>query len=615
MSKLLRFLRPIWWLVILDVLLLGLQSYFALLIPNLMTNITKIMEYPQNYTQDMSSLIDLWNLHWITPTGDALQDTWIIGGFMIAFALGFLTCAFATSIITSHIGAFYAKSVRHDLFHKITSMSVGEYYDFGTASLITRTTNDIEQTQLSVQMGLRIMIMSPVSLAIAIVLICTNDPKLGLIVACVIPVLLIVVTILLILATPLFKKLQELMDKLTSVLRESLKGVRVIRAFNQEKREFGRFDKANKNLIDVGIRVDRIMSFGSPIIGILFDATYVAIYVYGFAKYDGAPASNTTIEFAGIVTSAEYAMQLMQSFMMFMFLLILLPRANACAKRINEVFASLNPIVEPTHPKTSLTNDGLVEFKDATFSFPKASAPTLSAISFVARPGKTTAIIGSTGSGKSTIVNLLPRFYDVSSGQVLIDGVDVRDYSKADLRGKLGFVPQTAQLFRGSLRENIAFGKEGATDEEIQEALRVAQANEFTDTLPNGLDFQVEQDGKNFSGGQKQRLAIARALVRKPEVYVFDDSFSALDFKTDIKLRKALKGYTSTSTIIIVAQRVSTIIDADNIIVLDNGKIVGQGNHADLLKTCQVYQEIVESQLDKEEIAKTLAMASSGGER
>ncbi|MFA6619539.1 MAG: ABC transporter ATP-binding protein [Bacilli bacterium] len=479
---------------------------------------------------------------------------------------------------------------------------------------MTRTTNDIEQTQASIQMGLRIMIMSPVSLGIAIVLICTSDAKLGLIVACVIPVLILVAVVLLSLATPLFKKLQDNMDKLTSVLRESLKGVRVIRAFNQEQREFSRFDKANKNLIDVGVRVDRIMSFGSPIIGICFDATYVAIYVYGFARYDGA-ASSTTINFAGIITSAEYAMSLMQSFMMFMFLFILLPRASACAKRINEVFASVNPIDEPKVAKTSKENDGLVEFKEATFTFPKASTPTLSAVTFSARPGETTAIIGSTGSGKSTIVNLLPRFYDVTAGQVLLDGVDVRDYDKGVLRGKMGFVPQTAQLFRGTLRENIAFGKEDASDNEIREALMVAQADEFTSTLPSGLDFMVEQDGKNFSGGQKQRLAIARALVRKPEVYVFDDSFSALDFKTDIHLRQALKSYTANSTIIIVAQRVSTIINADNIIVLNDGKVVGQGRHGDLLKTCPIYQEIVESQLDKEEIAKTMAMASAGGTR
>lgn len=615
MGKLLHYLRPIWWLVLIDVILLGLQSYFALLIPNLMSNITKIMEYPTNYTDDMKALIDLWNLHFISPSGNPLTDTWIIGGFMVAFAFGFLICAFATSIMTSRIGAFYAKSVRHSLFKKVTSMSVGEYYDFGTASLITRTTNDIEQTQLSIQMGLRIMIMSPVSLVIAIVLIFTNDPKLALIVSCIIPVLIVVATVLLVLATPLFKKLQELMDKLTSVLRESLKGVRVIRAFNQEDKEFNRFDKANKNLVDVGIRVDRIMSFGSPIIGICFDATYIGIYVYGFAKYDGAPATGAAIDFAGIVTSAQYAMQLMQSFMMFMFLLILIPRATACAKRINAVFASVNPIVEPTHPKTSEENNGVVEFKEVTFSFPKASAPTLSAISFTATPGKTTAIVGSTGSGKSTIISLIPRFYDVSAGQVLIDNVDVRDYDKRVLRGKLGFVPQTAQLFRGTLRENIAFGKEDATDEEIREALRVAQASEFTDSLEGGLDFEVEQDGKNFSGGQKQRLAIARALVRKPEIYIFDDSFSALDFKTDIQLRKALRDYTSNSTIIIVAQRVSTIIDAETIIVLDEGKIVGQGTHTALLKSCPVYQEIVESQLDKEEIAKTMAMASSGGER
>jgi ATP-binding cassette, subfamily B, multidrug efflux pump len=614
MTKLLRYLRPIWWEVLLQMLLLTLQSFFALIIPAFMTNITQIMEFPDSYSADMTGLLQFWNLSLFTPTGDRITDTWIIGGFMMGFAFLFLVCAFCSSLLGSHIGAFYAKSLRHDLFKKITSMSVSEYNEFGTASLITRTTNDIEQTQMAVQMGLRIMIMSPVSLALAIIMIMSRDMTLALIVALTIPFIVVVVTVLLVLANPLFKKLQTNIDKLTSVMRESLKGVRVIRAFNQQNREYSRFEKANKELVDVGIRVDRTMSFGSPLIGIAFDATYVGIYYYGFASIDGTPSS-IVIDFANIVTSAQYAMQLMQSFMMFMFLLIMLPRAQACAKRINAVLESINPICDPEKPESSQDHSGLVEFQDVTFSFPKAAAPTLSSITFTAKPGRTTAIIGSTGSGKSTVINLLPRFFDVSAGRVLVDGLDVRNYSKTELRNKMGFVPQTAQLFRGTLRDNIAFGKEDASDEEIQKALEVAQAKEFTDSLEKGLAAPVEQDGKNFSGGQKQRLAIARALVKKPEIYIFDDSFSALDFKTDIRLRKALKNYTGNSTIIIVAQRVSTIIDADNIVVLDEGKIVGQGTHKELLKSCSVYQEIVASQLDKEEITKTLAMASAGGQR
>lgn len=614
MAKLLRYLKPIWWEVFLQVILLTLQSFFALIIPAFMANITQIMENPDTYSTSMTGLFQFWHWSLFTPTGDHITDTWIIGGLMMAFAALFLLCAFTSSLLGSHIGAFYAKSLRHDMFKKITSMSVGEYNDFGTASLITRTTNDIEQTQMAVQMGLRIMIMSPVSLVLAIVMIMSRDMTLAAIVALTIPFIIVVVTVLLVLANPLFKKMQTYIDHLTSVMRESLKGVRVIRAFNQQDREYSRFEKANKDLADVGIRVDRTMSFGSPLIGIAFDATYVGIYYYGFAAIDGK-ASSLTIDFANIVTSAEYAMQLMQSFLMFMFLLIMLPRAQACAKRINAVLESLNPIMDPEKPTTTENHTGLVEFQDVSFYFPKAAAPTLSNITFTAKPGKTTAIIGSTGSGKSTVINLLPRFFDVSSGHVLVDGIDVRDFKKSDLRNRLGFVPQTAQLFRGTIRDNIAFGKEDASDSDIQEALKVAQAKEFIDTLDKGLDAPVEADGKNFSGGQKQRLAIARALVKKPEIYIFDDSFSALDFKTDVRLRKALKGYTHDSTIIIVAQRVSTIIDADNIVVLDEGKIVGQGTHSELLKSCAVYQEIVASQLDKEEITKTLAMTSAGGQR
>jgi ATP-binding cassette subfamily B protein len=351
------------------------------------------------------------------------------------------------------------------------------------------------------------------------------------------------------------------------------------------------------------------MSFGSPIISIIFDFTFLAVFYYGFTTISGKP-STSAIDFTNVIVGAEYAMQIIQSFLMFMFLLISVPRGQACAKRINEVLNSDNPIKDPKIPVAPKKNTGLVEFKDVSFTFPGASAATISHISFEARPGKTTAIIGSTGSGKSTVINLIPRFYDVTEGRILVDGVDARNYKTDDLRARLGYVPQTAQLFSGTVRENIAFGKEDATDEEIKQALEVAQATEFTSTLEKGLASPVEQDGKNFSGGQKQRLSIARALVKKPEIYIFDDSFSALDFKTDLKLRKALRTYTSDSTIIIVAQRVSTIIDADDIVVLDEGKKVGEGTHEELLKTCDIYREIISSQLDKDEIAKTMALSS-----
>jgi len=610
--KLLRYLKPIWWEVLISVLLMGLQAFFALAIPNFMGNITTIMENPTNYSSLMKGLISFAGFYFIPPTGNHLTDTWIIGGIMLAFAFLFVLCAFASSVINSFIGATYARNLRHDVFQKTVSLSVSEYYKFGTASLITRTTNDIEQTQNVITFGLRIMIMSPVSFIIAIVMIMTRDATLGLIVACTIPFIIVTAVVLLAIANPLFKRIQTAIDKLTSVLRESLKGVRVIRAFNQEDKEYDRFNQANTDVTQISIKTARTMSFGSPIISIIFDFTYLAVFYYGFTKISGMP-STATIDFTNVIVGAEYAMQIIQSFLMFMFLLISVPRGQACAKRINEVLNSNNPIKDPLDPVTPEKNTGLVEFKDVSFAFPGAPAATLSHISFEARPGKTTAIIGSTGSGKSTIVNLIPRFYDVTEGSVLVDGVDARNYKTDDLRARLGYVPQTAQLFSGTIRENIAFGKEDATDEEINQALEVAQAAEFTSTLEKGLAAPVEQDGKNFSGGQKQRLSIARALVKKPEIYIFDDSFSALDFKTDLKLRKALRGYTSKSTIIIVAQRVSTIIDADDIVVLDEGKKVGEGTHEELLKTCDVYREIVSSQMDKDEIAKTMALSSEEG--
>jgi ATP-binding cassette, subfamily B, multidrug efflux pump len=623
MNKLFRYLAPIWWEILIAVVLIGLQAWFALLIPSFMSNIMKIMESSGDYTTSIKSLITIFSFSFVTPTGDRVTDILIIGGIMIAFALGFLICALASSILVSMIGAYFGKSLRHDIFNKVAHYSVSSYDKFGTASLITRTTNDIEQTQQVIQMGLRIVIMAPTTLIIAVMMILNYDPSLALIVACSIPLIVIIVVVLFAVANPLFQKNQAFIDKLTVVFRESLTGVRVVRAFNQQKREEKRFDDANKDLTDISIRVFRVMSFASPIISIIFDITYIAVYFYGFAELDGQGFTYVGgtfviqgIQFDHIIVSAQYAMQIMQSFMMFSMLLILLPRGQACAKRINAVLEEKDLIVDPAIPEEVESTEGVVEFKDVAFTFPGAVSPTLSSISFKTKPGSTTAIIGSTGSGKSTVINLIPRFYDVSSGVVLVDGVDVRKYSQVALREKIGFVPQTALLFTGTIRSNLAFGKSNATMDEINEALTVAQAAHFVGKSEKGIDQEVEEGGKNFSGGQKQRLCIARALVKKPEIYIFDDSFSALDFKTDIQLRTALKKYTQKSSVIIVAQRVSTILDANDIIVLNDGKIVGEGTHQDLLKTCQVYREIVYSQLDPEEIEKTLRLATeaAGGD-
>jgi ATP-binding cassette subfamily B multidrug efflux pump len=614
MNKLLRYLKPIWWLVVLAVLLVGFQTLFALLIPSFISQITKIIEYPTSYTDGMEGLISLYSFKLIKPTGDSITDIWIIGGIMIAFAFGFLLCAFGSSLVISRIGAEYGKAVRHDVFSKVNNFAIGQYDKFGTASLITRTTNDIEQTQQVIQSTLRIIIMSPLSMVLAISLIVGVDPGIAVIIACVLPLIVLIMIVIFLVAYPLFKKIQASIDDLTLALRESLKGVRVIRAFNRQKEDGEKYDAANKKMLAISIKVDHTMAFANPLITILFDLTYIAVYFYGFLQADNNVG---TVQFDNIMVGAQYAMQIMNSFLFFGFLLIMIPRASACAKRINEVLSAPELVKNPQNPIIPTSNDGVVEFKNVTFKYPGAEEATLENVSFKTHPGSTTAIIGSTGSGKSTLIDLIPRFYDATDGQIIIDGVDVRDMDKKELRKRLGFVPQTAQLFSGTIRSNVVFGKRDATDREIREALEVSQSAEFVDSTEKGLDSPVEQDGKNFSGGQKQRLAIARALIRKPEIYVFDDSFSALDFKTDIRLRTALKRYTGQSSVIIVAQRVSTILDAEEIIVLEKGKIVGVGTHNELLQSCPVYQEIVYSQLDKDEIAKTVNLAKSlgGGQR
>jgi len=617
MNKLLRYLRPVWYLVIIAIFLVALQSLFAMLIPSLIGSITTIIEYPSDYAERLGTLISIFSFQLLTPTGDGITDIWIVGGIMMGFAFGFLLCAFGSSITISRIGASYGRNLRHDVFSKVNRFAIGQYDKFGTASLITRTTNDIEQTQQLIQSTLRIIIMSPLSMILAIVLVMKSDPWIALIIACALPFIVVIMAVIFIIAFPLFKKFQTVIDQLTLSVRQTLKGVRVIRAFDRQKEDDESFDQANVRMKNLAIKVDHTMTFANPLISIVFDVTYIAVYIYGFAKVNGQPVSQGVIDLSNVLKGATYAMQVMNSFLFFGFLLIMIPRAGACAKRINEVLSTPDLIPDPKSPLVPSSNDGIVEFDNVSFTFPDASVPTLANISFKTKPGSTTAIIGSTGSGKSSIINLIPRFYDATEGRVLVDGVDVKDMSKKDLRVRLGFVPQTAQLFTGTIRSNLLFGKNDATDEELRQALEVSQSADFVAAMEKGLDSPVEQDGKNFSGGQKQRLAIARALIRKPEIYVFDDSFSALDFQTDIRLRTALKSYTTASSVIIVAQRVSTILDADEIIVLDKGQVVGNGTHSQLLRKCKVYQEIVYSQMDKDEIAKTMDLAKSlgGGEQ
>ncbi|MFA7378216.1 MAG: ABC transporter ATP-binding protein [Erysipelotrichia bacterium] len=583
MFKLFRFLKPKIWLIIIVFILIGAQSYSQLSLPRLMGEIVA------NIT---------------SPAG--ADNTFILrkGLEMFAYAGATIVIALATSLSVSYVGAYFGKKVRSEVFKKVLAFSPGDYDRIGTASLMTRTTNDVEMVQTIVIMGLRIMVMSPVIMAIAIVQVLRTDQQLALILAFSIPLIIITIIILFAIAMPLFKKLQIAIDEVTKVLRASLTGVRVVRAFNQEEKEQKRFAKVNQHQTNIVVKVGRTMSFASPLISIFFDLTYFAIFLFGFAIIDGT-ANAARLD--NILVTSQYAMHIMMSFLMFSMLLINIPRAGVSARRINEVLDTKIVIKDPDNPATAPNEFyGHVRFEDVTFTFPDSEVPTLQNITFEAKPGQVTAIIGSTGSGKSSIINLIPRFYDISKGHIFVDDVDVRDYAQKDLRDKIGFVPQQALLFSGTIRDNMRFGKPDSTDDDIKVALEVAQATRFVAKKENGYDAEVSQGGKNFSGGQKQRIAIARALVKKPEIYIFDDSFSALDFKTDIRLRTALKEYTKKASVIIVAQRVSSIMDADNILVLNEGRIVGQGKHQSLLKNCKVYQEIVFSQMDESEIKRTL---------
>ena len=609
MLRLLRYLKDIWWLALIAVTLIGLDVFFGLSLPNMMSRIATIMQNPQEYYLAWDGLFPFFGHELIAPTQDPIKDTLIIGGIMLFYALLALCCSFGASISVSHIGAHFGRNVRHAIFEKVSNFSIDQYNEFGTASLITRTTNDIEQCQQTIQFSLRTMVRAPATLIIAIVMILTKDPRVALVLAVSIPIAILAMVILFVKAVPYFSKMQTLFDKVTMVFRESLTGVRVIRAFGQEDVEHERFKEVSWLTSKTVTRFARIMSFGTPIIDTAFNTTYIVIFIVGFKLLEGKPAMALTTEFPTILASAEYAMSVMFSFMMFAGLLIMIPRASVCAKRINAVLDKTPSIADPENPIIASKGQGEIEFKDVTFTFPDADTPTLKHISFKTKPGSTTAIVGSTGSGKSSLIRLIPRLYDVSEGEILVDGENVKAYAKKDLRKKIGFVPQQALLFKGTVRSNMLFGDPDASEEKIKKALEISQSARFVAKKEGGIDCLVEQGGKNFSGGQKQRLCIARALVRDAEIYIFDDSFSALDFKTDTRVRAALKTYTKGASVIIVAQRISTVLDADNILVMNQGEIVDQGKHAALLSRCEVYREIVYSQLDPEEIEKTLALS------
>ena len=582
MIKLLSFLKPYRPILVLVVVLALAQAIANLYLPTLFAN--------------------------IVDNGIIKGDTgyiWRTGSIMLLITLGGTIAAVVGIFFSSQVATGFGKIIRARLFTQVAQFSLHEFDTVSTSSLITRTTNDTTQVQQVMILMLNMMITAPFTLIAGIILALNQDVGLTWILVVVIPILVGTIVLLMSQAIPLFRIMQKKLDKLNLVLDEGLTGVRVVRAFDRQKYEEHRFDEANLDLTNVAIKVNRLVASLMPIMMLCLNFSSVAILWFGAIRIN-----NGQMQVGALIAFLQYAMLILFALLMISMMFIMLPRAAASADRINEVLAIEPEIKDTDHVKRADKQKGYVEFQNVTFSYPGAEEPAISHISFSAVPGEVTAIIGGTGSGKSTLVSLIPRFYDIddgTGGHLLVDGVDVREMSQEHLRSKIGFVPQKAVLFSGTVAENIRYGKEDATDEEVRHAADVAQATEFISEMQDGFNSVIAQGGTNVSGGQKQRLSIARALVRKPEIYVFDDSFSALDFKTDSRLRAALKQETRESTVLIVSQRVSTIMDADQIIVLDEGRIAGIGTHRDLMRSSEVYREIVSSQLSLEEIAEEIA--------
>ena len=590
MLRLLPFLKPYRGPVALVLALALAQSLASLYLPRLMADIVD---------------------HGIVP-GDTRQIL-IFGGLMLLMALVSTAASVGGSFFSAKVASGFGRDVRNRVFDRVAHLSVHQFDQFSTASLITRTTNDTTQIQQVLIMMMTMVITAPMMAIGGIVLSLSQDARLARVLIAVIPIMAIVFFLIMRKAIPLFQQMQVKIDRLNLVLDEGLTGVRVIRAFDRNTHESRRFDAANRDLTDNAIAVNRLVSMLMPAMFMMMNITAVAIIWFGAVRIEAGQ-----LHVGAMMSTMQYAVQILFSVFMVTAMFVTLPRAAASAERINAVLDVIPEVNDPSFVKASAfaeasadrsegrpadAGGATVEFQNVTFQYPGAEEPALSGVSFAAGPGEVTAIIGGTGSGKSTLAGLIPRFYDVNGGRVLVDGADVRDMRQEELRAKIGYVPQQAVLFSGTIATNIRFGRESATDEEIKKAAVTAQAAEFIDQKPEGYAAAVAQGGTNLSGGQKQRLAIARALVRNAGIYVFDDSFSALDFATDAKLRAALRAETANATVFIVSQRIGTVMNADRIVVLDDGKVAGIGTHADLLETCGVYREIAESQASLEEVA------------
>lgn len=575
MIRLFRFLKPYRWYIAIVLVFAALQSFANLYLPNLNADIIN------------NGIVK-------NDTGYILRQ----GGLMLLITLGGALSAVVTAYFASKSAVGFGRIIRAKLFTHVEQFSLHEFDTVGTASLITRTTNDTNQVQQVTVIMLTLLVTAPITAIGGVILAARQDVSLSWVLIIAVPILVVSILLIMSRAIPLFRVMQLKLDKLNLVLDEGLTGVRVIRAFDRTAHEQERFDQANLDVTNVAINVNRIVAALFPVLMLILNLSTIAIVWFGSYRIDSGQ-----MQFGTLFAFLQYSLLILFSMLMLSFLFVLLPRATASAARINAVLDMRAEITDATSPQHAGDLHGYVDFEDVTCSYPGAEEPAISNISFSARPGQVTAIIGGTGAGKSTLVDLIPRFYDVDSGRVLVDGVDVREMTQQELRAKIGLVPQTAVLFSGTVAENIRFGNEDATDDEVRHAAEVAQATEFITEMGDGFDSSVSQGGTNLSGGQKQRLSIARAVVRKPEIYIFDDSFSALDYTTDARLRAALKRETTNATVLIVAQRVSTIIGADQIIVLDEGRIVGTGTHRDLMQSNDIYREIVLSQVTAEEIA------------
>lgn len=584
MIKLLKRLELKEWVQIcFSLLFIVTQVWLDLKLPDYMSEITRYSQTP----------------------GSEMSDIWLAGGKMMLCALGSLLAAIMVGFFAARIAASFSQRLRSLLFTKVDSFSMEEINQFSTDSLITRSTNDITQVQMLITMGLQMLIKAPIMVIWALTKITGKGLEWSLATGIAAGIMVIVIGLIIIFVMPKFRKMQTLTDNLNRVTRENLTGLRVVRAYNAETYQEEKFERANEDLTKTQLYTNRGMAVMMPVITALMSGLSLAIYWIGAYLIQGADAMNRLTLFSDMVVFSSYAMQVIMSFMMLVMIFVLLPRALVSAKRINEVLETKPVIIDGHINEGNDAIKGEVEFKNVSFKYPDASDYVLDNVSFTAKKGETVAFIGSTGSGKSTLINLIPRFYDVTEGEVLVDGINVKEYTQEALHNKIGYVPQKAVMFRGTVNSNVSYGDNGKTkplEKEVKNAVSIAQGSDFVEKMEHKYEAMVAQGGTNLSGGQKQRLAIARAICRKPEMYIFDDSFSALDYKTDRILRSTLKKETAGVTSLIVAQRIGTIMDADQIIVLDEGRIVGKGTHKELLHTCKVYKEIAMSQLSEEEL-------------